>query len=183
MDVVADGAFSAGDITLNTILNGTDAWLTWGGTSRSAPVASAATALVYQAWRQANGPTVPAGFYRTAKDILKASSQDLGYDTTIQGSGSVDAADAVTTALGQRARVTPNEWRVGDYRGTEYPVFAHVIAPGGSDTQAFTVNGPGTWQVSDRIVKRTATETFSFSSKPVSTESRTTSTLRTICWT
>ena len=171
VDVVADGAFSAGDITLNTILHGTDAWLTWGGTSRSAPVAAAATALVYQAWRQANGPTLPAGFYRTAKDILKASSLDLGYDTTIQGSGSVDAADAVKTALGQRARVSPNEWRVGDYRGTEYPVFAHVIAPGGSDTQTFTVSGPGTWQVSDRIVKRTGSESFSFSSKPVSTES------------
>ena len=91
VDLVADGAFSAGDITLNTILDGNDAWLTWGGTSRSTPVAAGATALVYQAWKQANGPTLPAGFYKTAKDILKSSSLDLGYDTTIQGSGSVDA--------------------------------------------------------------------------------------------
>lgn len=170
VDVVADGSYSAGDITLNTILDGETAWLTWGGTSRSAPVAAGATALVYQAWRSANGGTVPAGFYRTAKDILKSSSQDLGYDTITQGAGSVDAGDAVKTALGTRARVSPNEWRVGDYRGTEYPVFTHLIAPGGTDTQAFTVNGSG-WTPSDRVVKRTATKSLSFSSKPLANES------------
>ena len=171
VDVVADGAFSAGDITLNTILDGQTAWLTWGGTSRSTPVAVGATALVYQAWRQANGPNVPAGFYNTAKDILKSSSLDLGYDSTIQGAGSVDAGDAVQTALGRQARVAPNEWRVGDYRGTEYPVFTHTIAPGGSDSQNFTISGPGTWQVSDRIMKRTDSESLTFSSKQLANES------------
>ena len=171
VDVVADGAYSAGDITLNTILNGTDAWLTWGGTSRSAPVAAGATALVYQAWKQAHGPTLPPGFYKTAKDILKSSSLDLGYDSTIQGAGSVDAGDAVEAALGKRASVSPNEWRVGDYRGTEYPVFTHVIAPGGSDSQTFTIGGPGTWKVSDRIMKRTDSESLSFSSKSLANES------------
>jgi hypothetical protein len=169
VDVVADGAFSAGDITLNTVLDGDTAWLTWGGTSRSAPVAAGAAALVYQAWRQANG-TIPGGFYKTAKDILKSSSLDLGYDTITQGAGSVDAGDAVKTALGTRARVTPNEWRVGDYRGSEYQVFTHTIAPGGSDTQSFTVNGAG-WSSSDRMVKRTATKSMSFSSKPLANES------------
>jgi hypothetical protein len=170
VDVVADGSYSAGDITLNSVLDGETAWLTWGGTSRSTPVAVGATALIYQAWKQANGGTVPAGFYKTAKDILKSSSLDLGYDTTTQGAGSVDAGDAVKTALGSRARVSPNEWRVGDYRGTEYPVFTHTIAPGGSDTQAFTVNGSG-WQASDRVVKRTATKSMAFSSKPLANES------------
>ncbi len=171
VDVVADGAYSAGDITLNTILNGTDAWLSWGGTSRSAPVAAGATALIYQAWKQAHGPTLPPGFYRTAKDLLKSSSLDLGYDSTIQGAGSVDAGDAVQAALGKRASLSPNEWRVGDYRGTEYPVFTHVIAPGGSDSQTFTIGGPGTWKVSDRIMKRTDSESLSFSSKPLANES------------
>jgi len=171
LDVVADGAFSAGDITLNTILDGRNSWLTWGGTSRSTPVTVAATALVYQAYRQANPGPVPAGFYETAKDIVKSSAKDLGYESTIQGAGSVDASDAVEAALGQRARVAPNEWRVGDYRGTEYDIFAHVIAPGGSDTQSFSIDGPGTWQVSDRMMTRTATESISFSSKHISNES------------
>jgi len=171
VDVVADGSYSAGDLTLNTVLDGDLAWVTWGGTSRSAPVAAGATALIYQAWKQTNGGTVPTGFYGTAKDILKSSSQDLGYEATIQGAGSVDAADAVETALGQRARVSPNEWRAGDYRGDEYPVFTHVLAPGGSDSQTFDIAGPGTWQVSDRIVKRTGSESFTLSSEDVSTES------------
>ena len=60
VDVVADGAFSPGDLTLNSALDGRVAWETWGGTSRSTPVTVAATALVYQAWRQSHGGTIPA---------------------------------------------------------------------------------------------------------------------------
>ncbi|MET0145219.1 MAG: S8 family serine peptidase [Ilumatobacteraceae bacterium] len=171
IDLVADGAYSAGDATLNTILDGRNAWETWGGTSRSTPVAAGATALVYQAWRAANGGTVPAGFYETAKDILKSSANDLGYDSFIQGAGSLDAGAAVRTARATRARVTPNEWRVGDYRGTEYSVFSHVIAPGGSDSQHFTLTGGGTWSVSDRQLVRTDSEMRTFTSKPIAAES------------
>ena len=170
-DVVADGAFSAGDTTLNGVLNGKNAWLTWGGTSRSTPVAVSATALVYQAYREANPGPLPAGFYETAKDVLKSSAKDLGYDSMIQASGSVDADDAVETALGDRASVSPNEWRAGSYRGSEFDVFAHTLAPGGSDTQTFTIDGPGRWQVSDRMMTRTATESLSFSSKNISNQS------------
>lgn len=171
VDIVADGAFSAGDATLNTVLNGRNAWATWGGTSRSTPVAVGAAALVYQAWRSANGP-LPPNFFATVKSILKSSAEDLGYDSTIQGAGSVDAGAAVATALGTTAQVSPSEWRVGDYRGQEYPVFAHLIAPGGSDSQQFTVSGPGTWEVSDRQMVRTDSETFTFSSSNVANESR-----------
>jgi len=170
VDVVADGAYSAGDATLNTVLDGRFSWTSWGGTSRSTPVAAGATALIYQSYRQ-NVGAVPAGFYSTAKDILKSSAADLGYDALIQGSGSVDAGAAVATARGARARVSPNEWRVGDYRGQEYPVFSHLIAPGGVDSQTFTINGPGTWQVSDRQMIRTDTETFDFSSANLAEES------------
>jgi hypothetical protein len=95
VDVVADGAYSAGDATLNTVLNGNTAWTTWGGTSRSTPVAAGAAALVYQAWRQANGATTPAGFALQARDIIKSSAKDLGYDPWTQGAGSVDAFAAV----------------------------------------------------------------------------------------
>ncbi|HEX6196035.1 MAG TPA: S8 family serine peptidase [Jiangellaceae bacterium] len=170
VDVVADGAFSAGDATLNAVLNGQFAWNTWGGTSRSAPVAAGATALVYQAWRDAAG-SIPSGFYATAKDILKSSAQDLGYDSLIQGAGSVDAANAVQTALGANAAISPNDWRAGDYRGDEFQVFSHVMEPGGSDSQEFTISEPGTWQVSDRQMVRTDSETISLASEHVSTES------------
>jgi hypothetical protein len=61
---------------------------------------------------------------------------------------------------------------VGDYRGQEFPVFAHTIAPGGSDSQTFTLDGPGTWQVSDRQMVRTDSENFSFSSSAVANESK-----------
>src|SRR5262245_7502317 len=169
VDVVADGAFSSGDTTLNTILDGRNAWVTWGGTSRSTPVAVSATALVYEARRKAGGAITP-GFYNTAKNILKSSAKDFGYDSMIQGAGSVDAGKATLTAAGGRATVSPNEWRVGDYRGEEFPVFAHTIAPGGSDSQTFTLNGPGTWQVSDRQMVRTDSEDFSFSSSQVANE-------------
>ena len=60
----------------------------------------------------------------------------------------------------ERPRVAPNEWRVGDYRGTEYPVFANVIAPGDSDSQTFTLTGGGTWDVADRQMVRTDSETL-----------------------
>ena len=170
VDVVADGAYSAGDFTLNAVLDGRNAWETWGGTSRSAPVAAGAAALVYQAWRQANGP-VPTDFHGLSKEILKSSANDLGYDPVVQGAGSVDAAAAVQATTGARARISPDQWRAGDYRGAEHSVFTHLMAPGESDTQAFSVTGPGTWQISDRQLVRTDSETLSFSSKNVAAES------------
>ena len=82
------------------------------------------------------GGAITPGFYTTAKDILKSSAsrppRDFGYDSMIQGAGSVEAGKATATASGGRATVSPNEWRVGDYRRQEFPVFAHTIAPGGS---------------------------------------------------
>jgi hypothetical protein len=171
IDVVADGAYSAGDKTLNTTLDGRVAWETWGGTSRSTPVAAGATALVYQAYRKAHGATVPAGFYDSARRILKSSSQDIQYDSFVQGAGSVDAAGAVKAATGGTASVSPDEWRVGDYRGTESRVFTNVIAPGGSDTQQFKINGPGTWSISDRLLRRTDSKRLAFNTAALSNES------------
>jgi hypothetical protein len=169
-DVVADGAYSSGDATLNTVLDGRDAWETWGGTSRSTPVAASATALVYQAYRKKNG-SVPAGFYDTARNILMSSSQDLGYDTFTQGAGSIDAGRAVQVAAGKENTVTPSEWRVGDYRGAEDRVFSNVIAPGGSDAQPFTLSRPGRWSVSDRELRRYDSDRFPLTSASQTRES------------
>ena len=108
VDVVADGAYSAGDATLNTILDGQIAWETWGGTSRSTPVAAGAAALVYQAWRQAIGPIPDRLRPARPGTILKSSAEDLGYDSLTQGAGSVDAAGAVHARARDRgAVVTP----------------------------------------------------------------------------
>jgi Subtilase family len=171
VDIVADGAFSSGDITLNSVLDGDTAWETWGGTSRSAPVAASATALIYQAYRKAHPGALAGGFNLTAKNILKSSADDLGYDGFTQGAGSIDAARAVKTAAGGAATVSPDEWRVGDYRGdNDQAVFPRVIAPGASDTQTFTINGPGTYSVSDRFLRRTDHETFKFDSSSVKKE-------------
>jgi hypothetical protein len=173
VDVVADGAFSAGDITLNAGFDGRFAWETWGGTSRSTPVAAAATALVYQAYRATHPGALPAGFYDTAKRILKSSAEDLGYGSFVQGAGSVDASTAVDVAAGSRASVSPDDWRVGSQPdgAPERRVFPNLIAPGGSDTQAFTINGAGTWNVSDRQLTRYDSETFDLTSKNVAQES------------
>jgi hypothetical protein len=171
IDLVADGAYSAGDLTLNDAETDETAWVTWGGTSRSTPVAVGATALLYQAYRKSHGGNIPNGFSLTAKRMLKSSAQDLGYDSFIQGSGSLDAGQVVRAARGSAQAVSPDEWRVGDYRGEEHQVFSHIIAPGGSDTQTFNVNGPGTWSVSDRYMKRTDRQTFDFTTASQTKES------------
>ena len=170
VDVVADGAYSTGDATLNSVLDGNVAWETWGGTSRSTPVAAGAAALVYEAYRKSHPGALPANFQVLAKSILKSSAQDLGYDTFVQGAGSVDAGRAVDLAS-SGGTVMPDEWRVGDYRGTEYDVFTHLVAPGGSDTQDFQVSGSGPVSVSDRQLVEVATETIDWTSKNVSRES------------
>ncbi|MGH2800526.1 MAG: S8 family serine peptidase, partial [Thermoleophilaceae bacterium] len=169
VDVVADGAFSAGDLTLNAIGDGRFAWNTWGGTSRSAPVAGAATLLVYDAYRDAHG-SVPDGFQFKAREILKSSSEDLGYDSWVQGSGSIDAGRAVDMAS-SGGSVSPDAWRVGDYRGEEWDVFTHVMGPGQSDSQTFTIDGGGAYSVSDRQLVRTDSVTLDFQSSPVADES------------
>lgn len=171
VDIVADGSYSAGSLTLNSFLNGQVAWETWGGTSRSTPVTAGATALVYQAYRQ-NVGSIPADFDYTAKDILKSSAKDLGYTGTIQGAGSLDAWAAVQATNGDAATVTPNEWRAGDYRGSESPVFTNIMAPGDSDSQEFTIDGgSGSWDISDRELVRTDVETLDYTTKNISQES------------
>lgn len=170
VDLVADGAYAPGDATLNTVLDGRNAWETWGGTSRSTPVVVGATALVYQAYEAAHSGAKPT--QAQVKDFLKSSATDLGYDSFTQGSGSLNAGGAADAAKGAATSVAPDQWRAGNYRGTKYSVFPRLLAPGGSDTQSFALSGgSGTWNVSSRVLKRVATNSFPFTSKPVSQES------------
>ena len=183
VDVVADGAYSAGDKTLNTALDGRVAWETWGGTSRSTPVDRGRDRARLSGLPQdAPGGDVPPNFFTKAKDILKSSPQDLGYDSFIQGAGSVDAGRAVQAAARLRSRrCRPDEWRVGDYRGDRVPGLHPRDRPGRPATprrSRSTVAARGT--VSDRSMKRTATERFGVTSSTVGNESAsTTSTLPT----
>jgi len=135
--VTADGAFAAGAITLNGWGDGWTAWETWGGTSRSCPVAAGNLALIYDAWKQRTGqwPT-----WKEARELLMNGATDQKNDVLVQGAGAVNADKSTDIAGGHYGlHVSPEAWYVGDYRGTEYPAFAQIITPGGSDNQVFTV--------------------------------------------
>jgi subtilisin family serine protease len=174
VDLVADGAYSAGSVNLGRAVeegkNGKDAWETWGGTSRSTPVVAGATALVYQAYRRTHDQ-MPEDFWRLAKGYLKSGANDLEYDGYTQGAGSLDVGRSTRIAEGTSgARVSPDEWRPGDYQGKEYDAFPHLVAPGGTDSQQFTLDGSGRYDVSDRTLRRVGVEKFDYTTSPVSDE-------------
>jgi subtilisin family serine protease len=171
IDLVADGAYSPGDVPVNAVGDGTVAWETWGGTSRSTPVAAGAVALVYQAWRSAHpGAEIPENFGDRVREYLKSGAKDLGYESYIQGSGSLDAGRSVRLARGESATVTPDQWRPGDFHGEEFRAFPHLIAPGESAAKEFTLDGPGTYEISDRVLRRTDTTSFNFTTSNVGKE-------------
>lgn len=176
VDLVADGAYSPGSTNLSRALEegegGKDAWETWGGTSRSTPVAAGATALVYQAYRSTHGGQVPEGFNAKVKGYLKSGATDLKYDTFTQGAGSLNAGRSVRLAAGKGTGVTvsPDAWRPGDYRGEKYEAFPSLVAPGERTTQKFTLSGKGRYKVSDRVLRRVAVRKFDYSTKDVSNE-------------
>ena len=169
VDVVADGSYAPGDATLNTILNGQNAWVTWGGTSRSTPVTVGAVALIEQAYKKAHGtwPTEDQ-----VKTFLKSGAQDLGYEPWIQGAGSVDAGKSVAAAAGSAATISPTEWRPGTSTAGGDQHFPDTIAPGGTASQTFSLGGPSNgWSVSDRVLRQYASDSFTYRTQPLSQES------------
>ena len=194
VDVVADGAYAAGDYKLNTgplfnwgVLDGNLAWDTWGGTSRSAPVAAGILALIYQAYAEnvtstsalaskyedlplslpenvelPDIPAAPVVYWPSndiAKALLKSSATDLDYDIFAQGAGSVNADQGTLVASGDYGTVTfPDEWNPGDYRGEDFPGFAHVVVPGNSYDEQFEVVNPSDYPVTVDIEASTPTK-------------------------
>ena len=153
-DVVATGAWGAGDTPLNmsAIYNlimgggwfpgdGNNAWYEWGGTSRSSPEAAGVMALVYDAYKQANG-VFPD--FETARQILMSGADDLNHDVLMQGAGRVNA-DRATDVAGALSGVyvEPSLLAAGEYMGTHYESFANVLFPGDTWDQTFTVNNSG----------------------------------------
>ncbi|HBY95680.1 MAG TPA: hypothetical protein DEP84_17290 [Chloroflexi bacterium] len=173
VDVVASGAFASGDAALNAVLDGNNAWETWGGTSRSSPVTAGNLALVYQAFKAHHGrwPT-----YAEARAALKSGAMQTGFDAFTQGAGRVNADISTDIAAGrQGVMAMPDEWRPGDYHGEEYPAFANIIHPNESDTQIFTLHNDSDHDVevnlTAKVLRRIDSREMSFTSKPVDQES------------
>ncbi|RLC87947.1 MAG: hypothetical protein DRI37_05730, partial [Chloroflexi bacterium] len=175
VDVVAGGAFAAGDEALNYYsisawgeLNGNLSWGAWGGTSRSAPEAMGILATIYQAYKDANGvwPT-----YDVAKSLFMSTSSDLNYDVFSQGAGSVNADRGTAVAGGLYGLfVEDNAWQPGDYRGADYPGFAHIAYPGDIFTKTFTISNTGvetiTADIADTELRRIDSTEFTFTVTP-----------------
>jgi hypothetical protein len=150
VSVASDGAFDAGGIPINSqTLNGNipeerrtgeAANATFGGTSQATPMASGNLALVYQAFKQANGRWPSAD---EAKSLFMGGARFNGYDVASTGAGGVDTGNSVRLAAGMYGvNAMPPVWDAGDYRGTAYPGFAKVMAPGSTNKGTLTLKNP-----------------------------------------
>jgi hypothetical protein len=171
-DVVATGGWGAGNVPLNLapgyaafaswyVQDGHQAWYEWGGTSRAAPEAAGVMALVYDAYKQAHGAFPD---YETARQILMASADDLNHDVLMQGAGRVNADRATDVAGGLAGvSVSPSLLAAGDYQGTAYESFAHILHPGDTWSQTFTVSNSGaatTATIGDEVLQEMETLTY-----------------------
>ncbi|MEJ2601255.1 MAG: S8 family serine peptidase, partial [Anaerolineales bacterium] len=175
VDVVAGGAYAAGDLSLNYgppstfgVVDGNLAWDTWGGTSRSSPVTAGVLALLYNAYKDTYGDWPDS---ETAKALLQSSATDLDYDSMTQGSGSVNADRGTLVASGEYGVFAmQSEWEPGDYRGMDYPGFAHLVLPGDTFNQTFDVYNPSDSAINVDIqsgaTQLISTETISFTVTP-----------------
>ncbi len=181
-NVTADGAYAGGASPINSITtnanlpeyrrSGEFANGTWGGTSRSSPVAAGIAALVYQAFEDHHGrwPT-----WAEARSILMASSRFNGYDVFTAGAGVLDAGDAVRTALGMHGvAASPSEWTAGSYRGDNFPGFTNLVDQGETSTGEFTLSnwaeGDVEVTLSAQELRRTQALDFEFTTKVITDE-------------
>ncbi|MFN8472693.1 MAG: S8 family serine peptidase [Anaerolineae bacterium] len=172
-DVAADGGFASGDLPINVGFNGNYSWATWDAPQRAASVAAGNLALVYQAFKAKNDrwPTSDEG-----RVLLKAGAVTTGADVFAAGAGRINADLSTDIASGRQGiYALPDQWRVGDYHGKEYPAFANIIYPGANDTQSFSLSNPSDHAVdvtlSADALRRFDGREFTFTSKPISEES------------
>lgn len=151
--VLANGAWGAGNIPLNEALasgvDGWNAWESWGGTSRSTPVAMGNLALALQAFKEKNGrwPTNVE-----ARSILMAGADQAQNDGFVEGAGTVNALRSVQIAAGLGGvSVLPDSVTFGDFRGKKYAAFTSIMFPGKSATETFTVYNAGAADVTVAI--------------------------------
>ncbi|MEW5871059.1 MAG: S8 family serine peptidase [Chloroflexota bacterium] len=145
-EVLAGGAYAAGAEELNYftmeawgVLDGNRSWASWGGTSRSSPTAMGVLALIYQAYKAKHGVFPTAA---QAKAIFMGSATDVNNDVFRQGGGAANADVGTSAAAGLGNLYTDddsNEWSPGDFRGSDYPEFAHVVYPSTNWNKIFTL--------------------------------------------
>ena len=166
-DVVTVGAWASGDNAINSPspaqTNGTDSWSVWGGTSLSSPATAGIVALIYDAYNQG------ASEYPTntqVKEFLMNGADNINYDSLIMGAGLTNAERSTMIANGiYGMHASPSSWTPGDYRGTDYPSFAHVMSAGDSAGKTFqlTNRDPGAaqqWSVSDAVLRKAGSQSF-----------------------
>lgn len=174
LDILANGGRGAGDEGLNYYgFNGAESWATWGGTSRSAPVAAGNLALVYQAYKDRHGvwPT-----WEDVLPIFKSSATNSVSAPFFQGAGVVDADRATDVAAGiYGVYATPDEWQVGDWQGVEYLNFAKVAKPGSTYTKTYEVKNPSGYNINvsltDGYMKLITKTEMTFTTSPENQES------------
>ncbi|MGD2177173.1 MAG: S8 family serine peptidase, partial [Anaerolineae bacterium] len=174
LDVLANGGRGAGDEGINYYgYDGAESWATWGGTSRSAPVAAGNLALVYEAFKDRHGrwPT-----WQEAKALLKNGADNASGSPFYQGAGVVNADRATDLAAGiYGAYATPDEWQVGDWKGEEYLNFAKVAYPGDTFEKTYTVHNPSghdiTVDLSDGVMEKIESSELTFTTSDESEES------------
>ncbi|MFQ5460544.1 MAG: S8 family serine peptidase, partial [Anaerolineae bacterium] len=171
--VAASGAYATGAVGVNARLDGRMTTVTWGGTSRSTPVAAGNLSLVYQAFKEKNGrwPT-----WREARSILMAGSQFMGYDPYLYGAGVIDGGASAYIAGGAGGvYAMPAILKPGDYRGTTYSAFPKLTAPGNAEAMDLTIINPGTDEaeltLKGQRPRMVGTHEFTWQSKPSTGES------------
>jgi hypothetical protein len=185
--VAANGAYAGGLSPINMYTtnrnlaegrrNGTAAISSWGGTSRSGPVAAAILALGYQAFHQRTGqwPT-----WEQAHSLLAAGARFSGYDAFSVGAGVVDGGNTARIAAGKGGLYAmPAVWAAGDFRGETHHSYARLARPGGVYSTTVTLENPSAApiaaQLSGQTLRRTSSYEFTFETKDRTLESTYTS--------
>jgi uncharacterized repeat protein (TIGR01451 family) len=172
--VMANGAWGTGALGLNEYGDGWTAWDTWGGTSRSSPLAMGVSTLVMDAYAQRTGAW--PDWYEVRQALMQGANHI--YSSPLDGgTGYVNAGrSANITGGGYGVVVSPDYWDVGDYEGVRYPGgFAHIAEPGEpytTEVEIENVNASAavTVTVSDYMLEEIGVYTHTFTTVDQSLE-------------
>ncbi|MCD6503618.1 MAG: S8 family serine peptidase, partial [Euryarchaeota archaeon] len=132
-DVTSVGAWATGYTPIWEGLYGI-----WGGTSLATPLTAGITALVYEAYKDKHGEWPTSDL---VKDILKSAAEDQGYPGVFQGTGFLNAYNAVKLATETDGTlIRPTTMQIGE---TDYPAFLNYLKPGESVTKEITLTNYG----------------------------------------